>query len=463
MQNDMKENNEQQIIYDLIIKNGCIVDPKTSLSEVLNIGISGGKIVNVTGNSIKGLKEIDAANKIVSPGFIDFYSHINGKKYAAECMIRQGATTTIGGYREFDGIVIKEIAEEGFLINHGFCISESFTFRTAAGIWNPYRPPTKQEINTMCDLTERFLDSGALGLHFALEYFPGTTRDEMISLFKIAKEHNSLVIIHLRKCGCRAWEYLDEIFECVEITGASVHIVMLVYHAAFGDAMSLSLKKIEEKIAQGLDLTADSGVYNAFIERIGSKGFDEGWQDDWLGTYQDLLISSGINSGKYCDERMFHFLREEFPYTMVTAFVGNASDIAIPMSKPYVFISSNAADGSHYPGIGHPETSGTFPKLIGHYVREKKILNLIDAVNKITYLPAQRFGIKNKGWIGIGADADIVIFDYNEIKDNADYLGAGKPDTPPSGIDYVIVNGEITVENNHIYNDKNAGKLLLKE
>lgn len=457
----MKTNHENiKIFYDIVINNGCIIDPKEELITNTNIGVKNGKIKTLSKERLSGTKEINAKNMIISPGFIDFCSHVDGNLYSGCCIARQGGTTTIGGYRNFDGKAIKKIAEEGFIINHGFCISHSFTLRIASGIENPYRPATKKEIKTMAYLAEKFIEYGALGIHFGLEFFPGTSKDEIINIARISKKYNCLILIHMRKDGLEALDYFDDILITAKKTEAPIHILKLMYMVGIGNAMDPTLEMIDLAREQGFDITADSGIYDAFPACLGSCIFDPGWENEYRCSYDKLLISSGIYAGNYCNKELFHKLRNDFPDTLVTAFVCNYNDIPKILRKPYIYISTDAAHGPHYPGIGHPETSGTFPKLIGYYSKEKNLINLLEALKKITILPAKRFGLKQKGWIGIGSDADLVIFDYSKIIDKAEYINSGNPNASPEGIEYVIVNGEIVVEKGITYDYRRPGRLL---
>ena len=139
-------------LFDTVIEGGMVCSFEPDELTVRNIGIRGGRIEEVTAAPLIGKKRISAAGKIVAPGFIDFHSHVDGKEFSAECLLRQGATTTIGGERNLQGNVIRRIDENGFLINHGFRISHSFTLRQAAGINDPYRSGTVNEIQTMVRL-----------------------------------------------------------------------------------------------------------------------------------------------------------------------------------------------------------------------------------------------------------------------------------------------------------------------
>ena len=152
--------------------------------------------------------------------------------------------------------------------------------------------------------------------------------------------------------------------------------------------------------------------------------------------------------------------RKEYPETLVTAFFYDESVVPKALKKPYVFVSTNAADGPHYEGAGHPETTGTFPKLIRKYVLEENILDMAEAVKKISILPARRFGIKGKGKIDIGYDADIVIMDPQNIRPKSDYIHLGDPNAPPDGIEKVLVNGEIIFENGIVYSNSRFGNMI---
>jgi N-acyl-D-amino-acid deacylase len=210
-------------------------------------------------------------------------------------------------------------------------------------------------------------------------------------------------------------------------------------------------------------ITADTGLYDAFSVCIGTGVVDEGWEKEYGGaSVKNLLISSGIYVGSYCDEERFRLLRREYPETLISAFVCDSDAITIPLKKDYVFVSTNAADGPHYMNVGAPEISGTFPRLLGRHVRERGDITMMDALKKITILPARRYGLNEVGSIDEGKAADIVIFDADRIIDNADFVDRGRPDAPPDGISYVLVNGKIVVRDGLLTENRNSGRLLMK-
>lgn len=447
--------------YDMVILNGKIIDVVNEKIVKRNIGIIKDKIGIITSGKIIGKTIIDARNLLVSPGFIDFHSHVDGNEYSAKCLVRQGGTTTLGGERNLNGKTIKKITEEGFIVNQGFFISHSFALRNAAGILDSHRAATEKEVKMMEDLAERFLEHGAYGICFGLEFVPGTSIQEILALSKIAKRYERPITVHLRKDGREALQCFDEVINVAELTGVSVQILQLMYMVGIGGAMEQALKIIDDARNKGLDITADSGVYDAYSACIGTSIFDPGWEKEYGDfSVNDLLITSGIHMGQYCTKDIFDYLRKEFKSTLVTAFVCDADAITKALKKEYIYVSTNAADGPHYPGIGAPEVSGTFPRLIGRYVRDKKEIDLMEAIKKITILPAERFGIKGKGKIAEGMDADIVIFDYDEIIDCAAFIGQGEPDAPPKGIDHVIVNGQIVVKGGALTDNLHAGRVI---
>lgn len=451
-------------IFDLTISNGKIIDVVKNRIIKRNIGIRGEKIVAITKEEMKGSVNIDAGGLLISPGFIDFHSHVDGNEYSATCLVKQGGTTTLGGERALNSKRIRQIEEEGFIVNHGFSISQSFVLRNAVGISNANIPATEQEIKVMADLAMRFMEYGAFGICFGLELVPGTSYREILELAKVAKKYDRPILIHLRKDGREGLKYFDEIIKVAEETGVSVQILQLMYMVGIGGAMPYALEIIEGARNRGLDITADSGVYDAFSACIGTGIFEDGWELEYSNTsVNDLLIASGIHMGEYCSEELFRYLRTEYPETLVTAFVCDVDAISMALKKEYVFVSTNAADGPHYPGIGAPEVSGTFPRLLGRYVREEKEISLMEAIKKITILPAKRFGLKNIGSIEMNKNADIVIFDAERILDHADFIGRGKPDADPSGIQYVIVNGKIVVKENQLTENCNNGRLIRRD
>ena len=452
--------------YDLIIRNGTVLtfEPEPLFSKS-DIGILEGKIAflgSLPPESQIRETEIDASGLVVSPGFIDFHSHVDCNFLTARQLVLQGATTTIGGKRNFDGKLINKISEEGFLLNHGFFLSQSFTLRHAIGLSNPYAPATNREIQKMIRLAELFFESGSFGLHFGLEMVPGVSRKELLELSSLAKSYHKTVLIHLRKDGIEVIDALKEALEIARTSGASIHILHLMYMAGTLDLMRQCLSLLSEAISGGLNITADTGLYEAFPTYIGSSILDPGWEKHYgqMITYRDVLISSGFYNGNFCSPSSFHFLREEFPNTLVTVFAFDEKAAEIALTRPWVYVSTNAGDGPVYEGIGHPETAGTFPKLIRKYVRQKKLLSLGEAIYKITLGPASRFGISNKGNLKPGNDADLVIFDVQNLRDTSRFSNMGRPDGPPEGIKNVLVNGKIVVQDGKLTGQVHAGKLL---
>jgi len=444
------------MIYHTVIKNGTVISFDPDIEENFNIGIEDGKICCITKEEITGETEIDARSKYVAPGFIDFHSHVNGRIFSAECLARQGATTTIGGERNFDASIIRKIETEGFLINHGFYISYSFTLRKAVGLQDPSQKASRKQIDDMIALAERFFEFGVLGIHFGLEYAPGTSEEELVDLLTLAQKYNKIAMVHLRKDGYESIESLDEIIRVAKKTGAAINILHLMYTAGLEGLMDDFLNRVQAAREDGCDITVDTGVFAAYPTFSGSSCLGEDWGRGYgEGIGEDrLMVSSGIYAGQRCDKGLFQYLRKEFPTTLITAFVYDEKQIEHALKPSFVYVSTNAAYGPHYEKIGHPETAGTYPRLVGEYVRSRKVLTLHDAIWKISYGPAQRIGIKNKGNIQVGMDADITIFDFDKIDAFSDYVGYGNPNEMPAGIEYVIVNGNIIVKDNEICADK---------
>ena len=450
-----------EIKYDTAINNGTVIDVVGGRLLSANIGIKDGKIAALTSETLTAKHLIDADGLMVAPGFIDFNSHVDGNVYAGECIARQGGTTTIGGSRSLNGRVVRDVADNGFIINHGFFVSQPYVLRDAVGIRSIYQPANDKEIGVMAELAASFMESGAFGISFPLELIPGVGQREFKEIARVAANYGRTVNVHLRKDGPEALETFDEVFETAAEIGARIHFVELIYMVGMGGAMPKALELIDGARRSGIDITGDVGMYDAFTVSIGSGVFDDGWESSYVGfDYSDFIVSSGVHAGETCTKAMFDRLRINSPATLITAFVCDSDAIAMSAIKDYMYISTNASDGPCYPGAGAPEMSGTFPRLIGRYVREDKLMNLVEAVRKISILPAQRFGIKNVGSIEPGKNADIVLFDYDTIIDRADFVNRGDPGAPPDGIKYVMINGHTVVKDNAIDTRQNYGRFI---
>lgn len=454
------------MFYDIVIENGTIIEPKTEIQTVGNIGIKDGKIAIVSRQKLEGRINIDAVDKIVCPGFIDIHSHLNTEMYAAWLSARQGITTCLSGncgmspmmsIGEYLGIIEKK----GYPINFATLIGHSWTLREMVGIKDPHATATLEQTAEMLKIAEHALEEGAFGVSFGLEYAPGAKAEEYMPLVKLVATFDKLVPIHIRTDALDFASGLKEAISMSEKTGARVHISHMAYQfGVYPGVTEMALCMINDAVKKGLPIMCDSGIYEAFATFVNSAVFDEGWHERYGCKISDLMISTGKYAGQRATPEIIEYIKNHEEETVGTAFVGSQPDLALAIKQPYTMISTDGGL-SDKPGNGHPQDAGTFPRVFQKLVREQGALTVMEAVIKSTYLPAKQMGIDDKkGWIGSGADADIVIFDLKTIKDNADYIGIGRPDAQPTGIDYVIVNGVIIVDGDNSFTDRLPGKIL---
>jgi len=454
------------MVYDIVIKNGTIVEPKAELQTVGNIGIKDGKISIVTREPLEGKEVIDARDKIVCPGFVDIHSHLNLEHYSAWLSAKQGITTCLSGNCGLTPMMpIKEyltsMEEKGYPINFATLVGHSWTLRAMVGIEEPHATATPAQTAEMVKIAEQALEEGAFGISLGLEYAPGSTPEEYMPLVELAARYDKLVPIHIRTDALDFAHGLREAIAMAEKTGARVQISHLAYQ--FGvhpEVTQMALYMIENAVNKGLPILCDSGIYEAFATFIKSAVFDDGWHKRYHCQISDLMISTGKYVGQRATQEIIDYIRTYEKETVGTAFVGVLPDLALAIKQPFTMISTDAGL-SDKPGNGHPQDVGTFPRIFQKLVREQGVLSIMDAVKKSSYLPAKQMGIADtKGWIGTGADADLVVFDMKTIRDNADYVGVGQPDAPPTGIEYVIVNGVIIVAEEKTLEDRLPGRIL---
>lgn len=506
--------------YDLIIHNGWVYDGTMSAPKKTDIAVQNDRIVYIGDlKNTPAKKSIDATDLVVAPGFIDTHTHLDPldnlmRLSNAESQLRQGVTTSIGG-PDGRGVplhyamkpFLDSLENKGVGINMGFMTGHNKIREKVMGLEN--RAPTNDELNTMLKLVNESMDQGAFGLSTGLKYLPGNFAklDEVIALSKEVAKKGGIYSTHLRDEGLTIMSAIEE---TIELSKKANILVVLTHHKVIGKPMwgksNLTLARVQEALQNGVKIMLDQYPYNAshtglsvlipawaraggqqaFIDRIHNPVLreqikkeiifnilnDRGGEDlkriqfarvkwkpelegktlhDWLvmeglpttiAMGAEMVIQGQVNGGASC---IYHAMDEK--------------DVENILKFPQTMIASDGRLSS--PGIGHPHprSYGTFPKILGTYVRDKKIISLTEAIYKMTGLPAKTFGIKDRGQLKIGKKADITVFDPTKIRDNATFI---EPHQYPSGIDYVIVNGKIAIESGTFLN-RLYGKVLRKQ
>jgi|Deesub1362A_J573_1020465.scaffolds.fasta_scaffold02115_5 N-acyl-D-amino-acid deacylase len=451
---------------DLVILNGRLVNFEKNRLEAKNIGIKKGKIYTITSAEITGKEVVDARGHVISPGFIDIHNHCDYNFHTGNTdpfetsrhLLLMGVTTSIGGNCGSGSVNIKKyfdfIDTYGAPNNYmGFVGHRAL--REAAGIKDVYACASKTEIKVMQQLAREAIEAGGIGISLGLEYSPGASFEEVIQVCSVLRDYpGRLISAHFRYDGNRSLEAIRELVDISKETGIPMQVSHLNSGVCFGYA-SEALKMLETARQEGTDVMADAYPYNAASTSAGSAVFDEGCFERWDADYQDIMVAEGEYAGKRCNRELFLHIRAKHPDTRFIMFVMDEKEVDEVMLHPLVMVAS---DGNINNGCGHPRTAGTFPRALQRYASGKRDEALICMIEKMTRLPAQRLGLTMKGKLTEGADADIVVLNPKELKDNATY---DNPVLPPSGIEYVLLNGKIVVEQGKILNDR-GGKSIKK-
>lgn len=448
-------------MLDILISGGSFPDYTNGQIIQNDIGIKDGKVVEIGHITKPAEKIINATGQIVSPGFIDIHMHeedfINeGEKFViAEMMLKMGVTTCLGGNCGVQHQNLKlfknTISKIGGSPVNYLMLAGYNSFRNKVGV-NTYTKADQKQQRKLLEIMKEELDEGAYGFSFGIEYDPGMDVDEIMNILGNFDDKNLLVSVHYRSDSTKAIAAIKEMIDIADKSQMKFQISHLSSCAAMGQ-MKDALALINDEIMRNPKINYDTYPYSAFSTEIGSTVFDEGCFETWGKSYDSILITDGEYKNKFCDKTLFEKIRRENPEMLVVAFVMNEEEIAEAITNPYGMIAS---DGIINNGNGHPRAAGTFPRVLGKYVREDKVITLLDALRKITLEPAKRLDLTSKGQIFKGCDADITIFDPNKIKDGADF---SELNIPPMGIDYVIVNGKVAVDHNNMIND-HAGRFI---
>lgn len=502
--------NEQ---FDILILNGKIYDAETRTFFDGDVGIKDDKITAI--GDLKGQKAnqlIDATGHIVSPGFIDMHAHIEAimRMPSAENFVRQGVTTVLAGPDGRGpanlGDFLDSLSQYEIGLNTAWLVGHNSVRRAVMGTEN--RTPTEAELNQMKEIVQNAMNHGAYGISTGLKYVPGSFSkvDEVIALSEVAAQSGGIYTSHLREEGLGL---LDGVKEAIQIGQEAQIPIILTHHKAIGKPMwgasKQTLAMVDSARALNIDVMMDqypytasstslsvliptwalAGGQEAFKQRVEDPAtrkkiheeimfnieYDRGGADlavvqfanvrwkpdlngktlkDWaiekgldpnFSNGADLVIAGQLNGGAQC---IFHAIGED--------------DVKRIMQHPLAMVASDG--GLAQPGQGHPHprSYGTFPRVLGHYVRDENVIPLELALAKMTSLPAERLGFTDRGLIKEGMQADITIFNPQTVDEGGTFED---PHHYPTGIPYVIVNGKLTVEGGEMTGNT-SGQVLRK-
>jgi N-acyl-D-aspartate/D-glutamate deacylase len=295
---------------------------------------------------------------------------------------------------------------------------------------------------------EHELDAGAIGVGMGLAYTPGATRSEVIEVFRVAAAHRVPVFVHVRSSGRvepgSSVESISEVIAAAAIAGAALHVVH-VNSSCMADAPEC-LEMIAGARARGLDVTVEGYPYGAGMTDLKSAVFNPGWQQRLGIAEHELAIPE---TGERLTPESFTRYRAQREPRLVLVYTNPDPVVDAVIVHPLTLIASDAVMQD---GRGHPRAAGTFARVLARYVREQRSLTLMDAIRKMSLMPAQRLdrvtaAARRKGRLQAGADADITIFDLATVSDRATYAA---PTQPSVGFKYVLVNGVAVVQDGRL-------------
>ncbi|MDQ7064928.1 MAG: D-aminoacylase [candidate division KSB1 bacterium] len=485
--------------YDILIKGGRVVDGSGKPGYSADVGIRNGKIVDIGNLQSKSARQtIDAHGQVVAPGFIDLHTHAERRILDfpdVHNYIRQGVTTVVGGNCGGSpwptGEFLQKVKQKGIALNLALLVGHNTVRRQVMGTED--REPSPDELEQMKAMVEQAMREGAVGLSTGLKYVPGAYAkiDEVIELAKAVAKYGGFYATHMRDEGLKLLDSVEEALEIGRRAGVPVHIS---HHKAVGRSMwgksALTLAKIDEAVRAGLDVTLDQYPYTATstgLTVVFPAWSLAGGQEPLLARLKDpeqrrkikeaivyniiydrgggdpasIVVSSfppdttleGKNLAEITRLRGRKPTPENAAETLMELQeMGGGrgiyhclaeEDVKRIMQHPLTAVASDGVTIEYSKAKPHPRSYGTFPRVLGKYVREEKVLTLEEAIRKMTSLPAQRLKLKDRGRLQPGAWADVVVFDPETVHDTATWT---EPHQYPVGISFVLVNGQIVVD-----------------
>ncbi|SOD95570.1 N-acyl-D-amino-acid deacylase family protein [Spirosoma fluviale] len=505
----------QAQLYDLVIKNGRVVDGTGNPWVYADVAIQNGRIVRVgMVPATDAIRTIDATGLIVAPGFIDVHTHVEGSLEAqpgAPNFIHDGVTTLItgncGGSSANLRTYFDTLRTQGISVNLGSLIGHN-TVRMRV-MKMAFREPTAREQSEMEALIEQAMKDGAVGLSTGLIYTPGTyaRTPEVVNLAKIASRYGGVYASHIRNEGQNVKQAVEEAILISREAKIPVEISHFkVASKPLWGKSTETVELVEAARREGLDVTVDQYPYTASstsLESIVPSWALADGDSAVLNRFRDPATRAKIKAEML--DGLAKNLRKNYEYAVVASYkpdttfnglsisainqkVGrkksaaveadlimdlmeranlkriqmvyhtmSETDVETIMRYPNTMIASDAGVARLGAGMPHPRAYGTNARVLGRYVRERHVIPLEEAIRRMTSLPAQRFRLQDRGLLRPGYAADIVLFDEKTVSDKATY---DQPHAYTTGISWVLVNGTPVVENN-LHTGKRPGQLLM--
>ncbi len=496
---------------DVLITNGKIIDGTGNSWYIGAVAVKNGRIMAI-GRDIKvnALKTIDAKGLVVSPGFIDVHTHLEGDEVRdpkAQSFIYDGVTTCItgncGSSNVDAGKYLAWIDSLRLSINVATLTGHNDVRKNVMGRAN--RDATPAEMEKMTALVDAAMRNGSLGLSTGLIYIPGTytKTPEIVSLAKVAAKYNGVYASHMRDEGDSVLQAIDEALTI----GREANIPVQISHFKLSGQQNWgrsreTVKKIEAARNEGIEVTIDQYPYTASSTSISTL-----IPDEILADGQDSIRArlSRPEVRKYVINSMLSRLKKRklkhFSYAVVAYYAADTSfngksieeinrmrgkkhkakdeaetvieimmnggasavfhgmgeeDVKRIMQYPFNMFASDATIRILNAGMPHPRGYGTNARVLAKYVRDEKVISLEEAIRRMTSLPAQKFQLSDRGLLRVGMAADILVFDPLTVQDQSTFA---KPHAYSTGFRYVLVNGELTVDNG-VHTKMRAGKAL---
>ena len=502
--------------YDILIRNGTVIDGSGSAGVRADVGIVGNRIARVSKTPLKiadAKRVIDATGLIVAPGFIDLHAHLEPllQLASSESAVRQGVTLALGGPDGGGpwpfGIYLDSADRAKLGMNVAYLAGHNTIRKQVMGTEN--RAPTANELARMKTMVAQAMREGAFGLSTGLRYVPGyyATTDEVVALSEEAATRGGIYTSHLREEGVGL---IDGVAEALEIGRRANIPVVLTHHKAIGrqgwGKSVVTLRMVDSARNAGTDVMIDQYPYTASFTGLdvlvppwalaGGNGelrkrlADPTLKDSIARGIIDLVLNDRgggdlrrvqfaiVTWDRSLQGKTLHdwAVRRGMPSTPESAVtlilegvlnggagmvyhVIDEADVKRIMAHPQTMIASDGRLTKFGDGVPHPRNYGTFPRVLGHYVRDEHVLTLQEAVHKMTGMPAKRLGLHDRGCVRDGCVADVTLFDAAKVRDVGTFTD---PHHYPEGIPWVLVNGEPVIANGSLTSAR-PGRVLRHE